>query len=743
MQGRLRRRLGLTVLVAALAAQLLGIQPAHAASSISVEKTATPESRPAPGGDFTFNIVATNSGDTDLTIATLTDDQYGDLTTRPGSTCNTAPGTVLVPGATYSCSFVGPFNGVKGDSQTDIVTVTATDPMAVAVGDTDDATVTLTASTPTVTTNATAMAPLGTNIGDFATVTGVPGVPVPTGDVSFVVYGPTDTTCGGPVVFFSAAKTISPISPNSAGVESNEFTPGAPGQYRWRASYSGDDNYSPIFTECNAPNETSTVVAPSITVTKSASPTSLPEPGGTFTFSVVVTNTGIQDVQLVALVDSVYGDLAGQGTCAMGLTLAPGETFTCSFQGDFMGVGGDTQTNAIFVQASDEFGNSDVAFSNEVTVTITDIPPLLLVTKTPLPPTLAEPGGNYVTTLVVKNIGGENVTITDLTDSIYGDVTDLIGDCEVGVVIEPDDTYECFFITEFIGVQGQTQTNTLVVTATDDDDNISTISDTATVRIVAPLPAIDVFFSASPPNRPAPGGFFTFTVSVANTGRSAVTLAALLDDVDGYLGGKGNCPYTVAIPVGATFTCTFADEFRGSPGDVQLRTVRAIVTNIDGNSAIDNDDALISLTAGPSSGPSAVVSREAGPSAPALVVTGPAGTTSAGPALVTPAALASSPTVSSAALTPAATASVGTAGASGPATAGSVAPGRSATSASAGSGTQTAAVGVPATASRAVVASSAGNLSGTGTAAVAMLVMGLSLVGGGQLWRRFRPPTLP
>ena len=83
-----------------------------------------------------------------LTITSLTDDVYGDITTRANSTCNTAIGTVLQPspgpGNTYSCAFTAPFTGAAGDSQTDVVTVRATNPGGTEVTDNDDAVVTLT-----------------------------------------------------------------------------------------------------------------------------------------------------------------------------------------------------------------------------------------------------------------------------------------------------------------------------------------------------------------------------------------------------------------------------------------------------------------------------------------------------------------------------------------------------------------------------------------------------------------------
>src|SRR5205807_1666728 len=76
---------------------------------IAVQKSADPLSRPEPGGDFTYTVVVTNTGTEPVTITSLTDNVYGDLTTRANSTCTTAKGTVLAPGASYTCTFTGPF----------------------------------------------------------------------------------------------------------------------------------------------------------------------------------------------------------------------------------------------------------------------------------------------------------------------------------------------------------------------------------------------------------------------------------------------------------------------------------------------------------------------------------------------------------------------------------------------------------------------------------------------------------
>ena len=112
---------------------------------------------------------------------------------------------------------------------------------------------TVTKAAATVTTNASDGV-VGGQITDTATVeSDVPaGV---TGTVTFTLYGPGDTNCTGSPVFTSLNRPI-----NGSGVAvSAPYTPPATGNYRWRASYSGDVNHVPISALCNEANETSFV----------------------------------------------------------------------------------------------------------------------------------------------------------------------------------------------------------------------------------------------------------------------------------------------------------------------------------------------------------------------------------------------------------------------------------------------------------------------------------------------------
>jgi hypothetical protein len=82
------------------------------------------------------------------------------------------------------------------------------------------------------------------------------GGAVPTGTITFKLYGPNDPTCTNAAIFTSTV----PVSGNGI-YASASFTPTLAGTYRWIVNYSGDANNAPTANACNAVNE-SAVVAP-------------------------------------------------------------------------------------------------------------------------------------------------------------------------------------------------------------------------------------------------------------------------------------------------------------------------------------------------------------------------------------------------------------------------------------------------------------------------------------------------
>ncbi len=211
-------------------------------------------------------------------------------------------------------------------------------------------------------------------------------------------------------------------------------------------------------------------------------PTSLPEPGGSFTFTYSVTNTGPEPVTITSIVDDIYGDLNGRGTCAIGAKLATGQTYTCSFAGNFFGNAGASQTDTITTTGRDDRGQVVTSVAQAV-VTITNLPPTINIVKSADPLSRPEPGGSFRFTVTVTNTSFEPITTTSLVDDIYGDLNGK-GSCAVGIRLAPNGgSYSCAFDGEFRGRAGDSQTDTVTVVAVDDEGTQVTAEAKARVTI--------------------------------------------------------------------------------------------------------------------------------------------------------------------------------------------------------------------------------------------------------------------
>src|SRR5207245_7442666 len=120
-------------------------------------------------------------------------------------------------------------------------------------------------ASPAMTTSATATATAGGTIQDTATLSGGTS---PTGTISFSIYGPNDTTCGGTATSAGSA-TVSGNGSYSSSAVSEEV----PATDRWIASHSGDPHHNAFANTCNEAGETSTVNKASPTMTTSATAT--------------------------------------------------------------------------------------------------------------------------------------------------------------------------------------------------------------------------------------------------------------------------------------------------------------------------------------------------------------------------------------------------------------------------------------------------------------------------------------
>ena len=224
-----------------------------------------------------------------------------------------------------------------------------------------------------------------------------------------------------------------------------------------------------------------------VPVTKTATPSSLPEPGGVVTFTVRVDNADDGTITLLSLWDSIHGDLSGQGSCSLPQTVPAGGYVTCSFTATVSGNAGASETDVVTAQAEDDEGHT-ISDAGSATVTITDVPSSLAVTKTVTPSVVAA-GGSVIFTVRVTNISAvDSVTVTSLTDTVYGNL-DGQGSCTAGQTLSPGDAYECSFGATISGTAGTSETSTVTAAGIDDDGNSVSGSGSATVTITTAVQA--------------------------------------------------------------------------------------------------------------------------------------------------------------------------------------------------------------------------------------------------------------
>jgi uncharacterized repeat protein (TIGR01451 family) len=81
-------------------------------------------------------------------------------------------------------------------------------------------------------------------------------------------------------------------------------------------------------------------------------------------------DSAVDTVTITSLVDSIHGNLNGQGTCSVPQTILPGATYTCTFTANVS----KTETDVVTASGTDDDGNP-VSDDDDATVTVTPTPP--------------------------------------------------------------------------------------------------------------------------------------------------------------------------------------------------------------------------------------------------------------------------------------------------------------------------------------------------------------------------------
>ena len=346
--------------------------------TVTLTKSVDDHSKPEPGGTFNFTLTIKNTSDHSVTITALTDDN------ALSQQCKDLVGTSLAAGASASCSY--PVSHTAIGTYPNEASVTVTDSDGGTASAKDDESVQVTDVLPTVTLDKSV----------------TPASRAEPGGAFTFTLKITNTSIE--TVTITALTDDNALSADCLALIGTSLAPGAHTSCTYTVSHTNAGTYdntakvTVVDDEQNPASDTDdqsvqvTDVKPTITVDKTALPLTRAEPGGSFTFSVVVTNTSFESVTITALGDDIYGNLDGKGTCAIGAVLAPdGGQYSCSFSGSFHGNAGDSQTDIVTASAVDDDGSTASA-DDDAVVSLTDVKPTISVDKTALPLTRGRAG---------------------------------------------------------------------------------------------------------------------------------------------------------------------------------------------------------------------------------------------------------------------------------------------------------------------------------------------------------------
>ncbi len=291
---------------------------------------------------------------------------------------------------------------------------------------------------------------------------------------------------------------------------------------------------------------TFTDALPTMAASFSVQPPSLPEPGGTVTYTLSLTNTSTEPLTLTALSDTLLGGLHGQGDCALPQTLAVGAAYSCTYPVAVSGNAGETLPNTLTAAAQDDEGNPTVENTLAV-VAFTDALPSLAASFSVQPPSLPEPGGTVTYTLVLTNTATEPLTLTALSDTLLGGLHGQ-GDCALPQSLTGGAAYTCKYSAAVSGNAGETLPNTLTAAAQDDEGNTVIENALTTVTFTAGSADLSLVKQADR-DLVFAGESLTYTLTISNAGPSDAENVLVIDTLPGQVTLlNATHPYTYTAP---------------------------------------------------------------------------------------------------------------------------------------------------------------------------------------------------
>ncbi|MEU9833633.1 hypothetical protein AB0D67_19110 [Streptosporangium sp. NPDC048047] len=541
------------------------------APSLSLLKTAFPSSVTVAGRTITYSFAVTNTGNRTLTGVNAVDTSFSGSGPPPVITC---PVTTLAPGASTTCT--GTYVTTQADVNAGAIVNTGlasgTPPSGPPINSNPStATVTI-PSAPSLSLLKTASPGTVSVTYSFAVTN--------TGNRTLTGVGVTDTAFSGsgtPPVITCPVTTLAPgASTTCTGTYVTTQADANAGSVVDTAVASGTPPAGPPVTS-NPSTATLTIPSsPSLSLLKTAFPSSVTVAGRTITYSFAVTNTGNRTLTGVTAADTSF---SGSGpppviTCPV-TTLAPNTSTTCT--GTYVTTQTDVDSGAVVNTAvaagTPPTGPPITSNPSTATVTFPSVPELELL-KTATPGTVSAAGQTVTYSFAVTNTGNRTLTGVTATDTSFsGTGTPPVITCPV-TTLAPGASTTCtgpYTVTQ-ADIDAGSIVNTGLATGTPPSGPpVTSGPSTATVTVES-IARLALLKTVSPDTVGGAGRTVTYSYAITNTGNTTLTSIGAEDTV---FSGTGTppvitCPVTTLAPQAST-TCT--GTYTVTPADVDAGSV--------------------------------------------------------------------------------------------------------------------------------------------------------------------------
>ena len=389
--------------------------------AISVVKTAAPTSVPETGGDVLFTITVENIGTEAVDLTGAVDSVFGPIPVAEFDR------THLAVGQTATYSFTEFMVGEPDDPHNNVVTVTAEDNEGTEVSDEDDADVVYTDILPSLEVvkdvTPSYMDEPGGTFSYQVRVKNTSVEPVMLTLVEDDVYGLIyEWTAGDPEIW---------MLPNAVEVFDFTMDHTEAGEYVNTAEATAIDNEENPASDDDDATALVGDMVPVVEIDKTVDVSSLPEPGGDFTFTLTISNAGVEPFTITSLTDTNLTEpYPAEVAALIGQTIDPGGELSASYTITHTEAG--VYDNVAVVEVVDNEQSTDTDTDDESVRVEPFLPftePDLTITKS-VDKATADPGELLTYTLTYWNMGDAaayDFTIEDDFDQRYVTVVDAAG----------------------------------------------------------------------------------------------------------------------------------------------------------------------------------------------------------------------------------------------------------------------------------------------------------------------------